>query len=81
MHSHGASVEEVNNLRYGKFKRYADCVLFPKTTEHVEKMVSLANKHNVVLVPYGGGTNVTKALFLDPTEKRMIVSIDMGRMA
>lgn len=33
-----------------------------------------------MIIPYGGGTNVTKALMLDPKEKRMIVSLDMTRM-
>jgi len=38
--------------------------------------------HNVVLIPYGGGTNVTQALYLrtHTHEKRMIVSLDMSRM-
>lgn len=80
MHSHGASLEEITGLRYSGFKRYADVVLYPFTTENCEKLVKLAVKHNVVLVPYGGGTNVTKALKLDVNEKRMIVSVDMGRM-
>jgi len=35
----------------------------------------------VVLVPYGGGTNVSGALALPVDEKRMIASVDMGRMA
>jgi len=43
-------------------------------------IVKLANEHNVVITPYGGGTNVTKALMLNPNEKRMIVSLDMTRM-
>jgi len=34
-----------------------------------------------VLVPYGGGTNVTKSLQYPMEETRMIVSVDMGRMA
>lgn len=33
-----------------------------------------------MITPYGGGTNVTKALMLNPNEKRMIVSLDMTRM-
>ena len=33
-----------------------------------------------MLVPFGGGTNVTKALTLPIEEKRMIVSVDMERM-
>ena len=42
--------------------------------------MKLSNKHNVVLVPYGGGTNTSMALKLLPEEKRMIVSVDMSRM-
>jgi alkyldihydroxyacetonephosphate synthase len=42
--------------------------------------VVLANKHNVALIPYGGGTNVTNALLLSPKEKRMIVAVDMSRL-
>lgn len=42
--------------------------------------MKLAGKHNVVLVPFGGGTNVSQSLLLMPTEKRMIVSVDMTRM-
>ena len=59
MHSHGASLREVFNLRYGKFERYIDVVVYPSSTEQVEKIVQLADTHNVVVVPYGGGTNVT----------------------
>ncbi len=43
--------------------------------------MTLANKHDVVLVPYGGGTNVTQALMLTNKETRMIVSLDMSRMS
>lgn len=40
----------------------------------------MANKHDVVLIPYGGGTNVTNSLMLSTKEKRMIVSVDMSRL-
>lgn len=44
----------------------------------------MANNHNVILIPYGGGTNVTQALYLrnghKSQEGRMIVSLDMSRM-
>jgi alkyldihydroxyacetonephosphate synthase len=55
-------------------------VVYPFTSEQVEIIVKLANKHNVVVVPYGGGTNVTQSLMLPTTEKRMILSVDMSRM-
>ena len=59
MHSHGASLKEVYALRYSRFERYVDVVVYPDSTDQVEQIVALANTHNVVLVPYGGGTNVT----------------------
>lgn len=55
-------------------------IVYPLNTEHCQTLVTLANKHNVVLVPYGGGTNVTQSLRLPEEEKRMIVSVDMTRM-
>lgn len=80
MHSHAHSLQEVWQLREGKFARFCDVVIYPETNDHVIKIVHAAHKYNVVIVPYGGGTNVTKALLLDPKEKRMIVSLDMTRM-
>jgi len=35
MHSHGATLREVFALRYGKFDKYVDVVLYPGNTEHV----------------------------------------------
>lgn len=82
MHSHGASLREIYNLRYGRFEKYVDVVVYVESTEQTEKLVQLAHKYNVVLIPYGGGTNVTQALYLHQNvhEKRMIVSLDMSRM-
>jgi alkyldihydroxyacetonephosphate synthase len=81
MHSHGASLREVFALRYGRFERYCDVVLYPGSSDHVQKIIELANKHNVIIVPYGGGTNVTQALWLQKNaDTRMVVSLDMSRM-
>jgi alkyldihydroxyacetonephosphate synthase len=79
-HSHGATLAEVYTLRHGSFPRCVDVVIYPASHEHVETIVQLANKHDVAIIPYGGGTNVTQALLLNPKESRMIVSLDMTRM-
>ena len=39
MHSHGATVREVFALRYGRFERYVDVVIYPNSHEQVEKIV------------------------------------------
>lgn len=84
IHSHGASLREVFNLRYHKFERCVDVVVYPQTKEQVQFIITAANTHNVVIIPYGGGTNVTQALYLKKGYKsqdgRMIVSLDMSRM-
>ena len=33
MHSHGACLQEIFQLRYSQFIRYADCVVYPNSTE------------------------------------------------
>ena len=54
------------------------------THEHCEDIVKLAVKHNVILFPFGGGSNVTNATTLYSDEltgnTRMIVALDTGRM-
>jgi len=43
-------------------------------------LVRAACRHDVVLVPYGGGTNVSDALRCPADETRMIVSVDLKEM-
>ena len=43
-------------------------------------LIKLAKKHNVCLIPFGGGTSVSNALKIPKNEKRMVVSVDTRRM-
>ncbi len=80
-HGHGHTLEEMWNLRIGgKFDRLPDLVVWPLNHSDVEKIVRLAVKHNVCLIPFGGGTSVTYALLCPTDEKRMIVSVDTSQM-
>ena len=79
-HSHGHSVKEIYELRFGHIKRVVDAVIYPENHDQVEKIVEIARHFNVVLFPYGGGTNVTESLECEENEERMIVSVDMGNM-
>jgi alkyldihydroxyacetonephosphate synthase len=82
VHSHGQlSVEEVYRVMYGdSVPRLVDLVFYPEEEADVKAMIELANEHNVCLVPYGGGTNVSGALACPTEERRTIVSVDMRRM-
>ena len=79
-HGHGHTQEEMYAIKYGRLARVPDLVVYPTRDEQVEQLVEAALRHGVVLIPYGGGTNVTDALRCPTGEERTIVSVDMTRM-
>ena len=79
-HGHGHTQEEMFAIKYGQLGRIPDLVVFPETDQQVASLIEAAKTHNVTLIPYGGGTNVTDALRCHAHEKRTIVSVDMQRM-
>lgn len=78
-HSHGHTLQELFAVRYGKLPRVVDVVVYPSTHKQVEEIVQLAVRLNVVIIPYGGGTNVTQALQVFG-ESRSICSLDLSNM-
>nr|XP_039248584.1 alkyldihydroxyacetonephosphate synthase, peroxisomal-like [Styela clava]XP_039248585.1 alkyldihydroxyacetonephosphate synthase, peroxisomal-like [Styela clava]XP_039248586.1 alkyldihydroxyacetonephosphate synthase, peroxisomal-like [Styela clava] len=82
MRSHGHTVEEIFKLRDGRLEdRIPDVVIWPKSHNHVVQVVESASKHNVCLMPVGGGTSVTYSLRCPADEKRCIVAVDMTQMS
>lgn len=79
-HGHGHTQEEMFAIKYGRLGRIPDVVVYPTTEDEVAGLVAAADAHNVVLIPFGGGTNVTDALRCRDDESRMVVSVDMRRM-
>jgi alkyldihydroxyacetonephosphate synthase len=77
---HGHTVAEIEAIRSTGFARIPDYVVFPADETQVAAVIEAAARHGVVLVPYGGGTNVTEALRCHPHENRPIVVVDMARM-
>jgi alkyldihydroxyacetonephosphate synthase len=79
-HGHGHTQEEMYAIKYGRIPRVPDLVVHPADEEQVVALVEAARRHDAVLIPYGGGTNVSDALRCPEGEGRAIVSVDMGRM-
>jgi alkyldihydroxyacetonephosphate synthase len=79
-HAYGRSFRDVQRLRAGKIDFAPDAVLLPAAHEQVEKIVSAAGKHKVILIPFGGGTNIVGALEPKHADGRMVVSLDLRRM-
>src|SRR5205809_2637262 len=61
-HGHGHTQEEMYSIKYTQLGRIPDIVVFPQTEDEISSLVEAANKLDVSLIPYGGGTNVTDAL-------------------
>ena len=81
LHSHGQhSTDEVYKVLYGKLKKFTDLVFYIESEEEAIELIELAKKHDVCLIPYGGGTNVTNALRPPDDEHRMIVTVDTRRL-
>ena len=81
IHSHGQTTsEEVYKVLYNSVKRCVDLVIYVESETDVQHLIKLAARHDVCLVPFGGGTNVTSALMIPELEHRMVVSVDMRRM-
>lgn len=79
-HGHGHTQEEMYSIKYGKLERVPDLVVYPTEENQVQDLVQAALRHDVSLIPFGGGTCVTEALLCQKEETRMIVSVDMSRM-
>ena len=82
IHSHGQlSIDEVYRILYrDSLERVVDLIVYPHSDEDVQALVELAGRFDAVLIPYGGGTNVSGALAVPPQERRTVVSVDMRRM-
>lgn len=79
-HGHGHTLEEMYSIKYETLGRVPDLVMYPSEESQVAALVVAAVRHDVCLVPYGGGTNVTEALCCPSDEVRMIASIDLSRL-
>ncbi len=76
-HGHGHTQEEMYAIKYADLGRIPDLVVYPQGEDQVARLVDAGKRHDVSLIPYGGGTNVTDALRCRSDEQRPIVSVDM----
>ena len=78
---YGKSYPNLVWARKGYIAQAPDMVVLPRSHDDVVKIVELANKHNVCLVPFGGGTNIVGGVDpRDDHQDRMIVTLDMRQM-
>lgn len=81
IHGHGSSVTELFHVSRGDYGRLPEVVVYPRDAVEVQAVLTIAVETDAVVVPYGGGTNISRSLQLDPAEKRPIISLDTGLLA
>lgn len=75
--SHGQTLQDIHTLRHGSghYSRIPDLVLWPTSHEEVIEIVKLANKRNVVVIPFGGGTSVSGSVSCPQNETERCISV------
>lgn len=77
-HGHGHAADEIYAVRYGTLPRIPDLVVYPNSSDEVKTIIQICTEHRAVIIPYGGGTTVTKALEIPLQEERVVVSLDLS---
>lgn len=78
--SHGQANEDIIHARDFSFVRIPDAVIWPECHEDVVEIVRICDKHNIVIIPFGGGTSVSESVSCPADELRAILSLDTCMM-
>src|ERR1041385_6355356 len=81
VHAYGKGLRDLVRIRRGDWGRLPDLVVYPGSEEEVAGIVKAALSANAVVIPFGGGTNISGSLEAPRNERRSIISLDMGRMS
>lgn len=57
-HSFGKSYRDLVRARSGAVDRITDAVIYPTDAESVARVLDIAGRHGVAVIPFGGGTSV-----------------------
>ncbi|ROR81228.1 alkyldihydroxyacetonephosphate synthase [Plantibacter flavus] len=80
VHTYGKSIRDLLRIRANDLPRTPDLVVYPADEAEVASVVAAAVAADAVIIPFGGGTNIAGSLDPQPTEERVIISLDLGRL-
>jgi len=80
VHAYGKGLRDLVRVRRGDLGRLPDLVVYPASEVEVAGIVRIALSANAVVIPFGGGTNISGSLEAPRFEKRCVISVDMARM-
>ena len=79
IHAYGKGFRDLFRLRRGSAEGAPDLVVYPENENDVLVTLRAAAHHDVMVIPFGGGSNISGCLERMET-RRMAVSLDMRRM-
>jgi alkyldihydroxyacetonephosphate synthase len=80
VHARGKCLRDLVRHRRGEVGRVPDVVVRPGSEAEVEAVLRAALDTDAVVIPFGGGTNISGSLEAPAGEPRPVVSIDMARL-
>lgn len=78
-HARGQSLPDWIALRSGHIGAFPDGVAYPAASEDVRSLIAYAQKHDLILIPYGGGTSVAGHIN-PPSAGRPVLTVDLSRL-
>jgi alkyldihydroxyacetonephosphate synthase len=79
IHAYGKGFRDLFRLRHGLATGAPDLIVYPECERDVCLALRLAAERDVMVIPFGGGSNISGCLERMET-RRMAVSLDMRRM-
>lgn len=81
VHAYGKSLRDIVRVRAGDLGRVPDVVVYPGSEHEVQTVLAAVLAADAVLIPFGGGSNISGSLEAPRSETRPVVSLDMGRLS
>ena len=79
IHAFGKGFRDLFRMRHGNAEGAPDLVVYPENESDVLSVLRAAAQHDVMVIPFGGGSNISGCLERMEAD-RMAVSLDMRRM-
>jgi alkyldihydroxyacetonephosphate synthase len=80
IHTFGKSLRDLVRIRNNWIDRAPDVVVYPADEAEVHAIVDAAVAADAVIIPFGGGSNIAGSLEPRKEEKRVVISLDLGRL-
>lgn len=80
VHTYGKGFVDLLRVRAGDLPRTVDVVVYPADEREVRAVIDTIADADGVVIPFGGGSNISGSLTPPPDESRVVVSVDLGRM-